>query len=932
MDDLLDEFTPLTMTGISPRSRRNDISLSQVSSISRLSQSYIKSKKKSGCKSKSNNGNNLCHSSTAGTMTTTGDTYKSRDTHLQASADGVQFCPICQAPFDIIKVDPCVHVNQCNVTSDELEECPKGEICYNYNLLHYRDYAHKALAQIRASKGHLPQEPPWCTTPETVKRVGGETEQFLQPFTPLSSNKKLKRTSSDVARGHHSARQRRLFIDEQAYAPGRDDTVTSLSQKGDKKNAKTEVHKCSVNQSYNENGSIETVNHMTEDPNLEERSNKDLEFYRENLEPVIEMRGSEESKTSIIPALDYKCKRSERTCANSYSCECNRKLKLDGAVEYATHKLDKQCDENRNVRTGVLPYEAKSDPGCLHEVSATMSVVLQPSEGNSVDGGDKLKAPVKVDASCGEEGWETVGISALPDAEVGDVMVSVCKCAKTMHLNCTLSHKHTVTNFSGETDTKSRELESKFFSNVNKLELPYKMRQKDTPGSANRQMSITSYFRLSHLSSSRSLHIPAEGSSKNVKSSSSSFAVPQDCHCFEQNSSNTAGKECLQSSSKPPKQSKESVAAYWKELLSEMKQKGLSTMSVMSDDTMTVASDGCTSGSNSYSLQQSQGKKTCPSYKRIPAALVKMKLRVDERYLHVLELDNPQKINGVLVTALDANHCPGSVMFLFQLQDGRNFLHVGDFRADPKMESYPCFWNLTIDKLYLDTTYCEPQYSFPMQSETVARVVELAVEHCRVAPATLFVCGTYTLGKEKVFLGIVEALNCKLWAHPDKRKVLECIDDEIINKRLTNMQWDAQVHVCRMSDLNISFLQRYWKQHRGVFTHIVAFRPTGWETRCKNKTSDVNVTSNGNITIYGIPYSEHSSFTELRRFVQFLKPAEIIPTVNVERSAKRNAMMKYFRQWLSEPSVPSLKRKREGDQYVQQKMTLYSRSPRLGDR
>lgn len=37
------------------------------------------------------------------------------------------------------------------------------------------------------------------------------------------------------------------------------------------------------------------------------------------------------------------------------------------------------------------------------------------------------------------------------------------------------------------------------------------------------------------------------------------------------------------------------------------------------------------------------------------AALVKMKLRVDERYLHVLELDSPQKINGVLVTALDAN-------------------------------------------------------------------------------------------------------------------------------------------------------------------------------------------------------------------------------------------------------------------------------------
>jgi len=37
------------------------------------------------------------------------------------------------------------------------------------------------------------------------------------------------------------------------------------------------------------------------------------------------------------------------------------------------------------------------------------------------------------------------------------------------------------------------------------------------------------------------------------------------------------------------------------------------------------------------------------------AALVKMKLFVDEQHLRVLDLDVPRKINGVLVTALDAN-------------------------------------------------------------------------------------------------------------------------------------------------------------------------------------------------------------------------------------------------------------------------------------
>jgi DNA cross-link repair 1A protein len=62
----------------------------------------------------------------------------------------------------------------------------------------------------------------------------------------------------------------------------------------------------------------------------------------------------------------------------------------------------------------------------------------------------------------------------------------------------------------------------------------------------------------------------------------------------------------------------------------------------------------------------------------------------------------------------------------------------------------------------------------------------------------------YFTGKEKVFLGIAEALDCKLWAHSDKRKVLECIDNPIINERLTDKQWEAHVHVCRMSDLNMS--------------------------------------------------------------------------------------------------------------------------------
>jgi predicted phosphoadenosine phosphosulfate sulfurtransferase len=71
-----------------------------------------------------------------------------------------------------------------------------------------------------------------------------------------------------------------------------------------------------------------------------------------------------------------------------------------------------------------------------------------------------------------------------------------------------------------------------------------------------------------------------------------------------------------------PLAGKESVKAYWKQILNEMKEKGLSTMSVMSDDSITVSSDGRTNNSNLCSMQQLQGKKTCPSYKRIAGEIL----------------------------------------------------------------------------------------------------------------------------------------------------------------------------------------------------------------------------------------------------------------------------------------------------------------------
>lgn len=59
----------------------------------------------------------------------------------------------------------------------------------------------------------------------------------------------------------------------------------------------------------------------------------------------------------------------------------------------------------------------------------------------------------------------------------------------------------------------------------------------------------------------------------------------------------------------------------------------------------------------------------------------------------------------------------------------------------------------------------------------------------------------------------------------------------------------------------------------------------------------------GPLAIHLVPYSEHSSYTELQEYVRFLKPKQLVPTVGVGGDAngkKRDAILKHFRGLVDE--------------------------------
>ncbi|XP_021232655.1 5' exonuclease Apollo [Numida meleagris] len=239
----------------------------------------------------------------------------------------------------------------------------------------------------------------------------------------------------------------------------------------------------------------------------------------------------------------------------------------------------------------------------------------------------------------------------------------------------------------------------------------------------------------------------------------------------------------------------------------------------------------------------------------LTARLLSHRLKVPTRWIRPLEMGKSHAVGEeVTVTLLDANHCPGSVMFLFEGSFG-TILYTGDFRYSRAMQREPALSGRRIDRLYLDNTNCRPQRALPSRSCATLQAAQLIRQH----PQHRVVIGVYSLGKEELLVHLALEFGTWVVVSPSRLEQMRLLE---LPEVFTTEEGAGRIRAVDVAEIRRDTLVSW-----NVLHPTIAILPTGRPVKVTHPQ------------IHLIPYSDHSSFSELCEFVKWLKPCSVIPIV-----------------------------------------------------
>ena len=286
-------------------------------------------------------------------------------------------------------------------------------------------------------------------------------------------------------------------------------------------------------------------------------------------------------------------------------------------------------------------------------------------------------------------------------------------------------------------------------------------------------------------------------------------------------------------------------------------------------------------------------------------------------YVTELELNKPLTLTvksdkdlgyNLRVTPIDANHCPGSVMFLFEkLHEGKvmkRILYTGDFRfEDEKVLSRQSVLHdehgkpLKLDEVYLDTTFLSSKFRhFPSRRAAETKIWELTKEwlsrngkiKSRSMNKKKFVVKLHLpaqFGYENILNTIYLRSRLEWRVHVPAIKFAKYLCHNSLQDSTDSDLNEAEfVHACETrSPPNFekcpNTLNCLPEARNLQILHIKASAMFFDDNVGDEDVVYSLVSSSKDCERYRICYSTHSSLTEIQSFLRHYAPVKVIPSV-----------------------------------------------------
>ena len=256
--------------------------------------------------------------------------------------------------------------------------------------------------------------------------------------------------------------------------------------------------------------------------------------------------------------------------------------------------------------------------------------------------------------------------------------------------------------------------------------------------------------------------------------------------------------------------------------------------------------------------------------KFLPDSVCKVLTPLEMGVDHYLDLGDAGEDPKIRATLIDANHCPGAVMFLFQGFFG-NVLYTGDFRYSPEILKNPSLMRIVqwedVDRLYFDNTFFSPECNFKSREEVVDDCIKFLEKHS----FHHIMIGCRRLGKEKAIVDLALRLKEKICVDEDK---LELFTTMGLKNVFTTNPEDSRIQLVNQNLLTKTHLEAENKK-RPIIGIILSALFYGW--------NDNPYRDSEKYGLYVFEYSDHSSYHEICDFIECVKPKVAIPIITDTR-------------------------------------------------